>query len=100
MATSEIEKYATLIIGEIQSLGKRFDGVDTRLDGIDARLDGINVRLDSIEVRLDHIESELSFVNKRLDALEVQGVSNAGFAKEIDELRTRVRKLEAITAHK
>ena len=97
MAASEMEKFATLVVGEMHEMEDR---LSKRMDGMDSRLDKIDSRLDRIEVRLDHIEAELSIINKRLDILEEQGASNAGFAKEIDELRTRVRILETTLANK
>lgn len=49
-----------------------------------------------IDAALDPIRSELAEINRRLDSLE-EGYSNLrGVTKEIDELRDRVRKLEAL----
>jgi len=44
-----------------------------------------------------HIRSELRAIRKRLDLLEEKTTSNAGFAKQIDELRARISKLEQIS---
>jgi len=42
----------------------------------------------------------VSINKRRLGRLEEQGASSAGFAKEIDDLRSRVRTLEISLANK
>ena len=100
-----IEKLAGLTVegfAELrQDMDKRFEQVDSRLDGIDKRLDRTDTRFDAIDAtlenihaRLRHIENELVDIHRRLDRLDEQGASNAGFAKEIDALMARVATIE------
>ncbi len=65
-----------------------------RFDKIDERLDGIDGRLDKIENELQHINRELQYINRRLDSLEERTEGMKGYAKEIDELRIWVQKLD------
>jgi predicted nucleic acid-binding Zn-ribbon protein len=82
-----IEKLAVLMADGFERVDARFDTIDTRFDAIDGRLDSINARL-------RYIENELVDIHRRLDRLEEQGASNAGFAKEIDNLIERVNAIE------
>ena len=47
-----------------------------------------------MKVSLKRIEAEISDIQKRLDRLEEQGASAAGYAKEIDYLRAEVRAIQ------
>lgn len=78
----------------LDSVGFIKTNFSERFDRIDHRLDGIDGRLDKIENELQHINRELQYVNKRLDSLEERTEGMKGYAKEIDELRTWVQKLE------
>jgi hypothetical protein len=44
--------------------------------------------------RLRDIATEITVIHRRVERLEEQGASNAGFAKEIDHLLTRVAEIE------
>lgn len=58
----------------------QFEHVDEQFRGVDERLRGIAL--------------EIAVIHRRLDRLEEQGASNAGFAKEIDHLLERVAEIE------
>ena len=51
-----------------------------------------------VEQRLSNIEAELRDISGRLDALEENFGNLRGVTKEIDELRDRVRRMEATIA--
>jgi septation ring formation regulator EzrA len=61
--------------------------------------DIIREELEPIHGRLSNIEAELRDVRERLDLLEEAVGSMKGYAKEIDELRDRVRNIERHLAH-
>jgi predicted nuclease with TOPRIM domain len=44
--------------------------------------------------RLRDMAAEIAVIHRRVERLEEQGASNAGFAKEIDHLLTRVAEIE------
>jgi hypothetical protein len=44
--------------------------------------------------RLRDMAAEITVIHRRVERLEEQGASNAGFAKEIDYLLTRVAEIE------
>lgn len=52
--------------------------------------------LEPIKEDIRAIRVELGYINRRLDVLEERAESNAGFAKEIDDLRARVAVLEKL----
>ena len=56
--------------------------------------DIVREELEPIHSRLSTIEAELRDIRDRLDLLEEQVGSMRGYAKEIDELRGRVRDIE------
>jgi len=56
--------------------------------------DIIREELEPIHSRLSNIEAELRDIRQRLDLLEEAVGSMRGYAKEIDELRARVRDIE------
>jgi len=56
--------------------------------------DIVREELEPIHQRLSNIEAELREIRGRLDLLEEQVGSMRGYAKEIDELRNRVRDIE------
>ena len=54
----------------------------------------VREELQPIHQRLSNIEGELRDINRRLDLLEEDVASIKGYAKEIDELRGRVKAIE------
>lgn len=104
-----IEKLAVLV-------AEGFTEQDERFDRIDVRFDRLEARVSNIETDIRAMRHELLGINRRLDRLEELGApqeyfhfgnaggeqklgaSNAGFAKEIDDLRSRVRTLETALA--
>ena len=61
---------------------------------IDAELLRINTELEKMNSDIYAIRHDIADINRRLERLEERAESNAGFAKEIDELRARVGVLE------
>jgi hypothetical protein len=66
--------------------------------GLDTRID--NLREEMIDQfrgthnRLRDMAAEITVIHRRVERLEELGASNAGFAKEIDHLFTRVAEIE------
>lgn len=68
-----------------------FDDVNTRID--DLRTEFSDFRQETNANFLE-VRGQLRIIEKRLDLLEEQGASNAGFAKEIDGLRADVAAIK------
>ena len=51
-------------------------------------------RFEHVDEQLRDIASEIAVIHRRIDRLEEQGASNAGFAKEIDHLLEGVAEIE------
>jgi archaellum component FlaC len=81
---TDLQRFSCLVLEEIkdfrEDVDQRFQQVDTRFDAVDARL--------------SHITAELTQIVRRLDDLEEQVAGLKGFAKEIDEIRARVKEIE------
>lgn len=92
------DKFAQLVVGEIHDLREhmdsRFEAVDKRFDTVDKRFETIDKRFENIENELSHINASLAYITGRLDALEEKVACLTGYAKEIDELRERIRAIE------
>ena len=56
--------------------------------------DDIHGKIDVIQIELKHIRSEIAHLRERIERLEEQGVSHAGYAKEIDYILLRVKRIE------
>ncbi len=54
----------------------------------------VDTQFRATDDRLRDISSELAAIHRRIERLEEQGASNAGFAKEIDHLLARVAEIE------
>ena len=51
-------------------------------------------RFEHVDEQVRDITSEIAVIHRRIQRLEEQGASNAGFAKEIDHLMARVAEIE------
>ena len=54
----------------------------------------VDNRFDDVDEQLRAIRSDIADIHRRLDRLEEQGASRAGFSKEIDIILTRVAVIE------
>lgn len=92
---AQFERFAIIMKEGFDRVDTRLDNVEGRLDRVETRLDGVEHRLDNIENELRHINRELTHIGRRLDILEERTEGMGGFAKEIDELRAWIKRLEA-----
>ena|SRR3989344_6719578 len=69
------------------------EGDDVRSE-MDKRFKRVDERFDQVNIRLGRIESELAQINRRLDRLENDVDAMKGYSKEIDELRSRMKRIE------
>ena len=72
-----LEKLATLMV-------EGFEDLRTEMRG----------RFTQVDDELHAVRSELADIHRRIDRLEEIGARQAGYAKEIDHLLTRVSKIE------
>ncbi len=89
--SSEIAKLAVLVERGFGAITQDFH--DLR-DHMDSKFAQVDARLENIETELRVIRSELLIITRRLDALEEKVNGLTGYAKEIDELRERIRAIE------
>lgn len=95
---SDFEKFSRLMLDAVHEMRDEF--VAFRDDMSIFRDDMTNFRNDmmgfrsEVTQRLSGIERELADINRRLDALEDDVADIRGYAKEIDELRSRMRAIE------
>lgn len=82
--TSDFERFSRLVLDAIQEFRNEFEdfGAET------------SERLGRMEERLTSIERELAEIDRRLSKLEEDVADIHGYAKELDELRTRLNAIE------
>lgn len=68
--------------------------VSGQFDQVDARFEQVDAQFEEIKKDIRDIRAELVDIHRRLDRLEEQGASSAGFAKEIDIILSRVVFIE------
>jgi predicted nucleic acid-binding Zn-ribbon protein len=86
-----IERGFKAVADDVARLDTRIDYLRTEM--ID-RFDHANKQFDKTHEHVRDISSEIAVIHRRAERLEEQGASNAGFAKEIDHLLTRVAEIE------
>jgi hypothetical protein len=72
--------------------------IDTRIDDLKTEMvdqfEHADKQFRATHDRLRDIAAEIAVIHRRVERLEELGASNAGFAKEIDHLLTRVAEIE------
>jgi hypothetical protein len=84
-----VEHMATKV--DVARLDKRLD--DLRTEMID-QFEHADKQFEATHDRLRDMSAEITVIHRRVERSEELGASNAGFAKEIDHLLTRVAELE------
>jgi hypothetical protein len=73
-------------------------GLDTRIDDLRTEMidqfEHADTQFRATQDRLRDMAAEITVIHRRVERLEEQGASNAGFAKEIDHFLTRVAEIE------
>ena len=112
-----LERLATLMAEGFNDVNEHINEVDVRLSTqiaeVDERLSGQLAEVDgrlsgqmaslqeqivAVHYDIRSIKEELRQIDRRLDALEASVRDVRGYAKEIDELRARVRRMEEYLA--
>jgi septal ring factor EnvC (AmiA/AmiB activator) len=72
--------------------------LDTRIDDLRTEMidqfEHADKQFEATHDRLRDMSAEITVIHRRVERLEEQGASNAGFAKEIDHLLMRVAEIE------
>jgi predicted nucleic acid-binding Zn-ribbon protein len=89
MLTQVVEHMATK--EDVARLDARID--DLKEEMID-QFEHVEKQFHATHNHLRDISSEIGLIHRRVERLEELGASNAGFAKEIDHLLTRVAEIE------
>jgi len=76
---------------DIARLDARIDDLKTEM--ID-QFEHADKQFRTMHDRLREVSAEIAVIHRRIERLEELGASNAGFAKEIDHLLTRVSEIE------
>jgi predicted RNase H-like nuclease (RuvC/YqgF family) len=83
-------------LGEMMERGFKAvaeDVADIKTEMIE-QFEHVEKQFSAIDARLRDMSTEIAVIHRRVERLEEQGASNAGFAKEIDHLLTRVAEIE------
>ena len=77
---ADFDRLAKIVIDEFKNVHNRFDAIEERFNTVDSSF--------------AHLHAELASIVRQLDVLEDAVGSLKGFAKEIDDIRDRVRDIE------
>ena len=89
--THIVERGFASVAADIAATNEKLDDLKTEM--LD-QFEHVNKHFGANHDRLRDISSEIAVIHRRVERLEEQGASNAGFAKEIDHLLTRVAEIE------
>jgi predicted secreted Zn-dependent protease len=89
MLTHVVERMATK--EDVAKLDTRIDDLKTEM--VD-QFEHADKQFEATHDRLRDMSAEITVIHRRVERLEEQGASNAGFAKEIDHLLTWVAEIE------
>ncbi len=92
MEEPTIGKLTELVVNGFSAMEKRSTGIEQRLTGLEQEFTAFR---SEVREELRAIRADLSDIQRRLGALTETVEGMKGYAKEIDELRARVRALEA-----
>jgi hypothetical protein len=86
-----IERGFKAVADDIGRLDTRLD--DLRMEMMD-QFEHVDRQSATTHDLLRDVSAEIAVIHRRIERLEEQGASNAGFSKEIDHLLTRVIAIE------
>ena len=86
-----IERGFKAVADDIGRLDTRLD--DLRMEVLD-QFEHVDKQFETTHDRLRDVAAEIAVIHRRVEWLEEQGASHAGFSKEIDHLLTRVIAIE------
>ncbi|SNT18388.1 hypothetical protein SAMN05446037_10492 [Anaerovirgula multivorans] len=58
-----------VIVGMIEELGKKLDGVENKVDRLEVKVDGLEAKVDRIEGEMQEVKIEQQKMNQKLDVL-------------------------------
>jgi len=94
----DLDTAVTLIMGEFNNVRTEIQvfktEVSTRFDVIETDIQVMKTDIQAIKEDNHYARKELYEINRRLDTIEEQVGHVRGYAKEIDDLRSRVKVLE------
>jgi hypothetical protein len=97
MTLSEVGEMLTHVV-EHMATREDVGRLDTRIDDFRAEMidqfEHVDKQLHTTHDRLREMSADIAVIHRQIERLEELGASNAGFAKEIDHLLTRVAEIE------
>ena len=80
--------------GQIGTIQGQVGTIQGQVGTIQRQIETMQEHILNIETDIKSIKVELAYINRRLDSLEEATRDMRGYAKEIDDLRARVKYLE------
>lgn len=65
----EIKETLHVIVGMIEEVGKKVDGLEGRVQGIEREVQGIKVEMQEMKVEMQEVKIEQQKMNEKLDVL-------------------------------
>lgn len=89
--TADFEKFSRIVLEAVHDFREEF--AEHHEEMTDFRAEMLQFRTETTQ-RMSGIERELAEINRQLDRLEQDVADIRGYAKELDELRSRIRAVE------
>lgn len=86
-----MEKILNQILSEMQSMNKRFDGVDAKLDKLESCMENMESRMENMESRIETIDSTVKEIDRKTTIIFNQTADLTEFKTSVNE------KLDALT---
>ncbi|MCT2535098.1 hypothetical protein NC661_05095 [Aquibacillus koreensis] len=86
-----MEETLKQILGELQKVNQRMDGLDKRMDGFDNRFETIDKRFDTIDNHFETIDKRFETIDNRFETIDKRFDT---VDKDIKELKTGQEELK------
>ena len=95
MAAKEttLTEVAEMLTHVVAHMATKEDVADIKTEMME-QFEHVDKQFHALDGRLRDMANEIAVIHRRVERLEELGASNAGFAKEIDHLLTRVAEIE------
>jgi predicted RNase H-like nuclease (RuvC/YqgF family) len=95
MAAKEttLTEVAEMLTHVVAHMATKEDVADIKTEMME-QFEQVDKQFHALDGRLRDMANEIAVIHRRVERLEELGASNAGFAKEIDHLLTRVAEIE------
>ena len=89
-----VEQKTDILTGQVTGIASKLIEIDKRLSALELRFESMELRFESMDHRLTSLETEVRQIRQEIADLHRKIDRNDAYREIIDELVTRVQKLE------